>query len=67
MKIHELKNSQYISVEWPGYEKGKLKIWMHPYLNKDGIWEVEATCSGDYIYYLTEEDEPYISEATFRD
>jgi len=50
MKIEKLKNSQYVWYDHPDFngEKVKLKMWNNPYLNPDGIWEIDGE---KYILY----------------
>lgn len=68
MKIKDLKRNQYFWYNPPGFEEPeKLKVWMGPYINPEGKWEVDATCGGDYGWIISEDEESYISEATFYD
>lgn len=63
MKIKDLKRNQFFFYQPPNFnEPEEMRVWMHPYLNGDGVWEVECTTGDDYCFFLNESDEPHISE-----
>lgn len=56
IRVEDLKNSQYfVAVDKHG-EFHEFKCWGDPMVVKDK-WIIDCTCSGDYCYTFTEDDD----------
>lgn len=59
LKIKELQRNQVFYGKDSKGEPYRFKVWMYP-TEDDGIWSVDCTDEGDFIFTFTEDDEPVL-------